>query len=232
MPLTAYEVASRLSFFLWNSTPDARLLELAASGALLDRDVVAAEAWRMLGDERAHEAVLNFYRQQLDLDAIGSNSVDFDVYFGGNEGDEGSDLLHIFLQPAMRIEAEVFIDRHIFEREGTLTSLLTSTQTWLTPELAEVIYDVDVDTGRRSVPWTSEALPHSEFELEEAGLYPIRLDPTRRAGVLTMSGVGIKPHVEEAWFTWRDGRWVEAGWAEYDERSGGLEFEWFVDDGL
>ena len=64
----------------------------------------------MLGDERAHEAVLNFYRQQLDLDAIGSNSVDFDVYFdvyfGGNEGDEASDLLHIFLQPAMRIEAE------------------------------------------------------------------------------------------------------------------------------
>jgi len=187
VPLTAYEVASRLSVLLWNSVPDARLLQLAASGALLDRDVVAAEAWRMLADDRAHDAVLNFYRQHLDFDAIGSNSLDFETYFGGNEDDSASDFLHIALQPAMRIEAEVFIDRHVFEREGTLASLLTSTQTWVTPDLADTVYGVDVDTGRRSVSWFSDALVFSEFELED-GLYPLRLDPMQRAGVLTMAG--------------------------------------------
>ncbi len=53
VPLGAYDLANRLSFFLWASAPDARLLDLARDGSLLNPDVLSAEARRMLTDPRA-----------------------------------------------------------------------------------------------------------------------------------------------------------------------------------
>jgi hypothetical protein len=60
-------LASRLSFFIWSSVPDERLLELAESGRLRDRDVLAAEVERMLADPRAMSLVTNFSVQWLDV---------------------------------------------------------------------------------------------------------------------------------------------------------------------
>src|SRR5262245_22693398 len=61
------EVASRLSFFLWSSIPDERLLDLAASGRLRQPGVLAAQVKRMIVDERSNALISNFTGQWLQL---------------------------------------------------------------------------------------------------------------------------------------------------------------------
>lgn len=66
-PLDPIELASRLSFFLWSSIPDDRLLDLAVSGRLADPKVQESEARRMLADPRGQRFVSNFAGQWLQL---------------------------------------------------------------------------------------------------------------------------------------------------------------------
>ena len=61
------ELASRLSFFLWSSIPDEKLLDLAAAGRLREPGAVAAQVQRMLEDERVDALVENFTGQWLQL---------------------------------------------------------------------------------------------------------------------------------------------------------------------
>jgi hypothetical protein len=64
------ELASRLSFFLWSSIPDAELLELAVRGRLQDARVLERQVRRMLADPRAEALVGNFASQWLRLRAL------------------------------------------------------------------------------------------------------------------------------------------------------------------
>jgi hypothetical protein len=66
-PVSDIELASRLSFFLWSSIPDEKLLDLAAAGRLREPGVLAAQAQRMIEDERADALVQNFTGQWLQL---------------------------------------------------------------------------------------------------------------------------------------------------------------------
>ncbi len=63
-----YEIASRLSYFLWNSMPDDELFRAADAGELMLADQVEAQARRMLASPRARAMVSDFHRQWLDLD--------------------------------------------------------------------------------------------------------------------------------------------------------------------
>ena len=69
-PLSDFEVASRLSFFLWSSIPDEPLLALAEQGRLRSRGVLLQQARRMLGDPRAKALVDNFGAQWLHLNNL------------------------------------------------------------------------------------------------------------------------------------------------------------------
>jgi hypothetical protein len=66
-PVSDWELASRLSYFLWSSLPDASLRELAASGRLRDPDVLAAQARRMLKDDRVRRLAIEFGCQWLHI---------------------------------------------------------------------------------------------------------------------------------------------------------------------
>jgi mono/diheme cytochrome c family protein len=66
-PVSELELASRLSFFLWSSIPDEKLLDLAAAGRLREPAVFAEQVHRMLGDERSDALVENFTGQWLQL---------------------------------------------------------------------------------------------------------------------------------------------------------------------
>ncbi|PAY21350.1 hypothetical protein CKO51_01865 [Rhodopirellula sp. SM50] len=68
--VTDWELASRLSFFLWSSAPDQQLLDLADEGRLRQSDVLGQQVDRMLSDERCSEFVQRFVDQWLDLDAL------------------------------------------------------------------------------------------------------------------------------------------------------------------
>jgi hypothetical protein len=76
--LDDYQLASRLSYFLWSSMPDAPLFQLAGAGEL--RPVLEAEVDRMLADERAQAFVTNFAGQWLDLRKIGANPPATNLY--------------------------------------------------------------------------------------------------------------------------------------------------------
>jgi len=68
--LSDYELASALSYTLWNAPPDAELYELASQGTLSDPEVLLAQAQRMAQDERLAEALAEFFIDYLKLEAI------------------------------------------------------------------------------------------------------------------------------------------------------------------
>ena len=76
--LDDFQLASRLSYFLWSSMPDERLFELARAGEL--RLAMGAEVDRMLADPRSGAFVENFAGQWLDLRKIGTNPAAADLF--------------------------------------------------------------------------------------------------------------------------------------------------------
>lgn len=78
--LNPFELASRLSYFLWSSMPDDTLFDLADSGQLTDPTVMAQQVERMLNDKRSSAFVENFAGQWLSLREVGSNPPASDLY--------------------------------------------------------------------------------------------------------------------------------------------------------
>ena len=75
-----WELASRLSFFLWSSTPDAELFELAGKGELHKRGVLKAQLHRMLADRKARRFTDEFPQQWLQLHKLGMFPPDPELY--------------------------------------------------------------------------------------------------------------------------------------------------------
>ena len=79
-PLDAWALASRLSFFLWNSPPDHRLRQAAASGALLEEDELRRQTERMLNDKRSVRFIEHFLDYWVDLRNIALTEPDKNLY--------------------------------------------------------------------------------------------------------------------------------------------------------
>ena len=196
VPLTDWELAARLSYFLWNSTPDAELMDLAREGRLQDRQVLADQAFRMLADWRAVDMVVSFHRQNWDFDDVGANPIDLDFYGpvfearGMVEEDDKSDFYYLEYTPGARFESDVFIAQHVFHGDSRLETLLTTNKAWVTPNVAEIAYQQSLDISAEPVPW-SALIPqegNDELGVYEGEYFPIELDPTQRAGLFTMVG--------------------------------------------
>lgn len=78
--LTDYELASRLSYFLWSTMPDQQLMQVVADGKLRDPKVLHKQIDRLLADPKAQAFVKNFAGQWLGLDEIGANPPAPDLY--------------------------------------------------------------------------------------------------------------------------------------------------------
>jgi Protein of unknown function (DUF1592)/Protein of unknown function (DUF1588)/Protein of unknown function (DUF1585)/Protein of unknown function (DUF1595)/Protein of unknown function (DUF1587)/Planctomycete cytochrome C len=78
--LSDFELATRLSMFLWCSTPDDELLTLASKGRLGNRDVVIRQVERMLADPRSRRFSRHFVRQWLGMQLLDYLSVDRETY--------------------------------------------------------------------------------------------------------------------------------------------------------
>lgn len=126
-PLTGYEVASRLSYFLWSSMPDEELLKLAASGELQKPEVLAAQARRMLKDPRARALALEF----------GGNWLDFRRFEEHNAVDrERFPAFTDALREAMFQEPQRFL-QDILQRDGSVLDLLYGKHTFVNAPLAK-----------------------------------------------------------------------------------------------
>jgi hypothetical protein len=120
------ELASRLSFFLWSSIPDDRLLALAEKGELSRTAVLEAEVRRMLADSRALGSLVdNFAAQWLNLRRISEVVVDPIRY-------PNYDLS---LLQAFRTETEMLVAETIRENRS-VTELLTAPYTFVNERLA------------------------------------------------------------------------------------------------
>jgi hypothetical protein len=124
-PVSAYELASRLSYFLWSSTPDDELLRVAEQGRLRDPQVLRTQVLRMLRDERAFALVENFAGQWLQFRNIEVIKPDLQLFPYFDDG----------LRHAMRRETELFLDS-IVRGDGSVLDLLTANYSYLNERLA------------------------------------------------------------------------------------------------
>jgi hypothetical protein len=122
----AYAIASRMSYFLWRSTPDDELLKAAADGSLLDATKRRKQAVRMLADPRSARFVKDFTGQWLRVREVGLMKANADLY---PEYDAE-------LEAAMRGETEHFISE-MFRRDLPLANLIDSDWTMLNQRLAK-----------------------------------------------------------------------------------------------
>ncbi len=96
--LTDFEIASRLSYFLWSSMPDRTLFQLAQNHELRDPDVLRAQVDRMLQDPKSDAFVRNFAGQWLGLRELGANPPVENLY----------PRYDVHLERSMRRESEAF----------------------------------------------------------------------------------------------------------------------------
>jgi hypothetical protein len=167
--LNPYETASRLSYFLWGSMPDADLFAAAAGNKLGTPAEIEAQARRMLGDARAKETVTTFAGAWINLDQITTRPKDQAVYPEWQDD----------LKNAMDAEVRSFITSVVFDGDGRFDSLLTATNSFLNAPLAAV-YGTSGVTGTTMKPMTLDGA-------QRAGLLT-------RAGFLTVTGAADGSH--------------------------------------
>ncbi|MGY8690375.1 MAG: DUF1592 domain-containing protein, partial [Verrucomicrobiales bacterium] len=125
-PISPWEQATRLSYFLWSSTPDEALREAAAKGDLLDPDKLLSQAQRMLKDPRTRRLAVQFACQWLHVR-------DFDQFDEKNER-----LFPGFakLRGSMYEEVIRYFE-DLFQNDGSVLSILDADHSFVDTGLAE-----------------------------------------------------------------------------------------------
>jgi hypothetical protein len=114
--LSGYELAARLSYGLWNTTPDDTLLAAAAGGTLAAPADVVTQLQRMLKDPRGASVVPHFLSAWIHLPDLDNVAKDSTTYPEWNDN----------LRAAMLAQAQSFFGDVLANKGGTVTSLLTS----------------------------------------------------------------------------------------------------------
>lgn len=162
VPLTDHEIAARLSYFLWSSTPDDELLRLADAGRLQDDRVLEQQTRRMLKDARVRELSENFYVQWLRLRELWSAQPDAKQFRAFYDGPQGKRTLapEMFCEALLLFETVLVEDRSVLE-------LVHADHTYVNSRLAN-LYGID------------------GLEGDDAQWERVELPDARRGGVLTM----------------------------------------------
>ena len=176
--LTAYQIASRLSYFLWSSMPDEQLFALAANEKLTQPAVLRAQVERMLAHENAAAFSRRFITSWLRLDKLGAmppeRSGPFRYYYDRQ------------LQPLLPAETDAYFSA-LLKSNGPIRELIDSDYTFMNERLAQYFYN------RRDV-WGD-------------GFRKVNLNDPRRGGVIThpsvmtatANGVDTSPVVRGVW---------------------------------
>ena len=176
--LTDDELASRLSYFLWSSTPDAELLRLAAAGNLRQPEVLSAQIRRMLQDDRVRGLATEFCGNWLDFRRFEEhNSVD------RNRFPEFTDSLR---QAMFEEPVRYFMD--VAQQDRSVLQFLDGRHTFVNAELARhygIPASRQVGIPRTTIATSAEgdvgqADPRIWIRIDDASEYG-------RGGVLQMS---------------------------------------------
>ncbi len=185
--ITDLELASNLSFFLWNTIPDDELLQTAASGKLSQPAVLDAQVRRMLADPRSITLSSNFVQQWLDMKRLDDIVPDQAVFpYASGRLDPRQDF---------RTELTLFADS-IFRDDRSVVDLLRASHTYLNERLAlhYGINDVKGDRFRRvelkdSVRWGLLG----KGAVLMAAAYPNRTSPVLRGAFILRHIEGVPP---------------------------------------
>lgn len=181
--LTDHEVATRLSFFLWNTTPDDELLAAAKDGKLQDKEGLAAQTKRLLADPRAEFAVQQFMSSWMQLDG----GV---LHHALEDAEKDATLYPEFdaeLVAAMRTETQAFI-RRTFEEDGNFEDLLSARYAYVNGPLA-TLYGATGPSDPDTWEW-------------------VDLDESQRSGLLTRAAFLTTLSTKNVTAPIRRGVWV------------------------
>jgi len=157
--VSQFELATRISYFIWGSMPDEELLDAAEAGELATAAQVRTQVNRMLDDPRAREHFVSYARQWLHVERVHEETKpDLDL--------NGTVLGYETVGPMMLDEFDRFVGEIVYAEEPTLDQMLSANETYVNAELA-LLYGV--------------ALP---AQLDD-GWGRVQLPATERAGVLT-----------------------------------------------
>ena len=185
--ITDLELASKLSFFLWNSIPDDELLDLAIKSKLSDPATLDKQVQRMLADRRSKTLASNFVFQWLEMTRLDAIVPDNDVFpYASGRLDPRQDF---------RTELTLFADS-IFREDRSVVDLLRASHTYLNERLALQygITDVKGDEFRRvelkdSARWGLLG----KGAILMAAAYPNRTSPVLRGKFILTSIEGVPP---------------------------------------
>jgi hypothetical protein len=180
-------LASKLSFFLWNTIPDEELRELAVRGQLSDEKVLRQQVQRMLKDPRAETLASNFVFHWLDLKRLEEVEPDTSIFpYASGRGDPREDYL---------TELELFA-KSIFDEDRSVLDFMTAKDTYVNERVA-LLYGIHSVKGDR----------FQRIELEDstrwgllgkgavlmAAAYPNRTSPVLRGAFILEYIVGAPP---------------------------------------
>ena len=201
-PPSRWELASRLSYFLWDSMPDEALFAAAASGELDTRAGVEAQARRMLDDPKARPALVRFHHQWLgtgDVLLVAPARRAFGPLFGieaelATARDDDVEWPAIMgpMRHSMKIETELFVERTVFDGAGTFTALMTDHHGYLSDATAPIYGEGAKRVEGPEVTRTIDLVVASIGRRKPLTLYPASF-PARGAGGGADPAVGPRP---------------------------------------
>jgi hypothetical protein len=168
--LNDFELATRLSYFLWSTMPDDELWSLALAGKLHDPAIFDAQVDRLLAHDRVAGLVENFAGQWLQLRNLDIRSPDKDKFPEFNDG----------LRLSMRRETEIFF-ASVLQNRQPIIDFLTADYTFVNESLAKH-YGLEGVTGEEFRRVSVEGKPRGGL-LTQASILTITSDPTRTSPV-------------------------------------------------
>lgn len=170
VPVSPFELATRLAYFIWGTAPDEALLDAAAAGQLASKEQVASKAREMLASPKAQVSLSNFLEQWSGLRKLEILTKNTTLY--PNYSNEVRD--------AMKRELPAFLDYLFANDDVTLRSLFTSNLAFVSGPLAEIY-------GVASPPGSSTTARMVELPEEQ-----------ERAGLLTQAGfLSVQGHPDQ-----------------------------------
>ena len=176
--LDGYSRAARLSYLLWDTTPDAALLEAARSGALDSDAGVQREAARLMASPRLEAGMRSFFSDYLQLDTLGTITKDPTIY--PKYSDEISASAR---EETLRTAIDLTL-----KKDGDVRELFTSRKTFINRPLAWV-YDVPYNLGGGWMPYEFQPDAGRSGIVTQAAMlsmfsHPGRSSPTKRGVAL------------------------------------------------
>ncbi len=186
--LDDFELASRLSYFIWCSTPDDELLNLAREGTLSNQKVLRAQLSRMLSDPRVQGLTAGFATQWLNLRNLSEVVPDPNVYEFTNE-----------LRDSMQRETELFFE-HVLQENLSVFDFINGKYTFVNQTLAthyglQVV--VPASDSDQYVRVSLAGIPRSGI-LTHASILTLTSNPNRTAPVkrgkwIMQNILGVRP---------------------------------------